>query len=487
MEVSMNHPADIAGTRLGIVRGISYGLFGKPDRFVPQARALGARILRAYFFWGQVEPHPGCYKWDAVDALLDQLDGDEEVWITLCSSSPWATRTPTDFLPPSPAHDLDAYAEFVRQTVRRCGNRVKFWQCDNEPSNTALLWAGTADEYLDQLKAMYAAVKAADPSALVVLGGCGYDVLGSPAGSEQCHFFDRLAAVGRDAFDVFDVHLYGDPYRIPAYVETARQFMRIHRYLKPIVAGEYGGPSLFEFPEVEAALQTALAQAFAAPPAPQSTESLAAQAVQDTPERLAMKVLYARMADLPPRLQMFMHGCPPELEARRHRIACRQLVMRNLLALSSGIHRTLYWNLAPEVPGPIDPYMIMHLLVGKLPLLDYRGAALDYRHPEADSFELLARQLEGVKHVARLEIGDQPTVYAFRVDRERRDPVYVLWDQRDAFDGECEPPRSVALEWSAAAARAVDALGSPQPAEVCAGRLRLQVSDTPVFVACTES
>jgi hypothetical protein len=30
------------GVRLGIVRGISYGLFGKPDEFVPQLRELGA-------------------------------------------------------------------------------------------------------------------------------------------------------------------------------------------------------------------------------------------------------------------------------------------------------------------------------------------------------------------------------------------------------------------------------------------------------------
>jgi hypothetical protein len=345
-----------ADFRLGIVRGISYGLFGKPDPFIPQARALGARIVRAYFFWGQIEPSPGDHSWATVDALLAQLDGDEEMWITLCSSSAWATRVATDFLPPSPAHQLAAYAEFVRQTVAHCGGRVRYWQCDNEPSNTELLWAGTADEYGRQLDAFSTAVKSADPTALVVLGGCGYDVLSSPAHSPQRQFFDAIVSSGRDAFDIFDVHLYGDPYRIPEYVATARQFMAAHGYQKPVVAGEYGGPSLFEFPEVETALQTALAEAFASAPAAQSTESLAAQASQNTPERLAMQALYARMATLPPRLQMCMHECPPELEAKRHRIACRQLVMRNLFALESGIQRTLYWNLAPEVPGAIDPY-----------------------------------------------------------------------------------------------------------------------------------
>ncbi len=172
-----------AGIRLGIVRGISYGLFGPPDEFLPQARGLGAGLVRAYVYWGQVERTPGEDDWSVVDALLDQLDGTEEVWVTVCSSSSWATRQPTDFLPPSPAHDLATYASFVRRLVTHCAGRVHYWQCDNEPSNTGLLWAGTAPEYLAQLKAMYAAAKEADPAASVVLGGCGYDVLSAEPGS----------------------------------------------------------------------------------------------------------------------------------------------------------------------------------------------------------------------------------------------------------------------------------------------------------------
>ena len=39
---------DPDGIRLGVVRGISYGLFGPPGEFVPQARALGAGLIRAY-------------------------------------------------------------------------------------------------------------------------------------------------------------------------------------------------------------------------------------------------------------------------------------------------------------------------------------------------------------------------------------------------------------------------------------------------------
>ena len=68
--------------RLGIVRGISYGLFGKADTLMPQLRELGASLVRVYVYWSQVEPEPGHYTFDTVDAFLDQLDGSEEVCIS---------------------------------------------------------------------------------------------------------------------------------------------------------------------------------------------------------------------------------------------------------------------------------------------------------------------------------------------------------------------------------------------------------------------
>jgi hypothetical protein len=477
---------DPPGIRLGVVRGISYGLFGAPGEFVPQSRELGAGLVRAYLYWGQVEPEPGRYTWDVVDILLDQLSGAEEVWITLCSSSPWATRQPTDFLPPSPARDQQAYGEFVGRLVRHCAGRVQYWQCDNEPSNTDLLWAGTAAEYVAQLATMYRAVKEADPAAAVVLGGCGFDVLSSEPGSAPRQFFDYLASAGRDYFDLFSVHLYGDLARIPEYLDTARQFMRAHGYLKPVVAGEHAGPQPFEFPDAMAVMQQVFAAAFAetaagAPPS-QSTGELAERAAQDTPERRAMTALYARMADLPATLQMFMAGCPAELEARRQRINCRQVVMRTMLALASDVHRTAYWNLGPEYPGPVDHHQMMHLMIGKLPLLGYTGGELAVRHPAADAFARLAGHLAGAQAVRQAGDSSRPTLRVFEVDRAGRAPLLVLWDHRDAFHGEDEPPVTVSWPWTAGPATVTDAFGQPVTGQVSGGQIRLPVSATPVFV-----
>jgi hypothetical protein len=473
----------LSDIRIGVVRGISYGLFGAPDAFAASARDLGARLLRVYVYWSQVQPRPGDWVWDTVDGILAQTPEDTELWLTVCSSSPWATRTATDFLPPSPARDLAAYGEFVGRLVGHCRGRVRFWQCDNEPSNTGLLWDGTAEEYVSQLSTMYDAVKREDPDALVVLGGCGYDALTSEAEEPPRQFFDHLVDAGRDAFDLFSVNLYGDPARVPEFIGTARAMMRAHGYLKPVVVGEHGGPVPFEFSEAEAAMGAVLAEAFTEEREAQSTESLKEQQGVETPEVRAMTALYQRSADLPPRLAMFLEGCPPELEARRHRINCRQLVTRTLLALSEDVTRMAYWNLAAEVAATVDPRQMMHLFFGKLTLLEYEDGALARRRPAADTFALLADQLDGATAVRRTTVDERPSLYVVEVERPARGPLLVLWERREAFDGETLPPDPIEWPWPDSTATVVDAFGVAVPFEVELGHIKLSITDTPVFIS----
>jgi hypothetical protein len=84
----------------------------------------------------------------------------------------------------------------VHALVTRCDGRVQYWQCNNEPSNVGLLWAGTAAEYVAQLEVLHRAVRHADPDAAVVLGGCGYDVLSSAPDGPPRRFFDYVVEHG---------------------------------------------------------------------------------------------------------------------------------------------------------------------------------------------------------------------------------------------------------------------------------------------------
>jgi hypothetical protein len=62
------------------------------------------------------------------------------------------------------------------------------------------------------------------------------------------------------------------------------------------------------------------------------------------------------------------------------------------------------------------------------------------------------------------------------------DRLLVLWRHGDSFAGEDEPPIALGWPWSASHAEVIDAFGGKQPVEVRDGRVRLEVSITPLFV-----
>ena len=469
--------------RLGIARGISYGLFGPPEQIVAPVRALGAGLVRVFVYWHQVEPEPGRFDWTSVDALMAQLTGAEEVWITVCSSSRWGTRVASDFLPSSPATDNDVYYRFLRELVSRCSGRVSYWQCNNEPSNVGLLWAGSADDYIAQLKTFERAVHDADPRAAVVLGGCGYDVLSSSADGPARRFFDRVLAEGGECFDLFDIHLYDDPTQISPHIAAVRRMMGAHGYERPIVVGEYNGPTLFQLPELNDVLQRTMAAAFTGDAGgSRSTGELAGTAKLETPERRAVKALYDAMPTLPAALQMFMVGCGRELDELRDRINCREIVTRNLFALAEGVTRTVCWQLAPEVGNYEDPFTMMELMHGKLPLLAYEDGKLARRRPAADTFSLLTRLLDDAQSVTRLDRADDPNVFAFAVERAEQGSMLVIWKNADLIYGEQDATTLLEWEWPHDTLLATEAFGTTRPAELDRGRARLAVSVTPTFL-----
>ena len=486
-----HHPA----TTFGIVRGISYGLFGQPDDWVAQARELGATLIRLYVYWSQVEPRPGEYDWQVVDRLIAQLEPDDQVWITVCSSSPWGTRVPTDFQPPSPALDDDAYERFVSALVQRFEGRVEYWQCNNEPSNHELLWSGNTAEYAHQLGGFARAVRAADPTASVVLGGCGYDALSSLDGSDARRFYETLAATSGADFDVFSLNLYGDPYSIPEHIAWARSIMQANGYEHPIVVGEYNGPTLFEFADANASLEAAMIAAFigmgdrahtstgATGTEALSTVALAERVATETPDRRALRQLYRMEERLPPSLRMFMHGAPDYLVAQRQRIARRQLVQRVVLIRAGGVDTMACWNLAPEVGDYSDPLNIMDLMFGTLALMDYRNGRIAAPRPEAETHQLIATRLTDARSVEPLAADAHALV--FRVDHGRARESVLAWLKTDDPMQEDRERRPVSIRWSQGLPKAVDAFGEVREIvwDEAGQTISLDLTATPVFIA----
>lgn len=470
---------------MGVVRGISYGLFGAPEDFGPAARELNAGLVRAYVYWGQVEPEPGRFDWTVVDRLLEQVAGWGRLWVTVCSSSPWATRTPTSFLPPSPPRDVTAYARFVAELVRRCEGRVDYWQCENEPSNAGLLWSGTSGEYAELLTTFAEAVRSVPGAGHVVLGGVGYDALSSEAGSEAWQFFDAVCDAAGASFDLADVHLYDDPRRIPGHLAAVRELLDRNGCDQPLVVGEYGGPTIFGFPEAEQAVQATMLAAFGegADTLPQGEAGEA-----EPRDRRAMRELYRRLPELPGELQQFLDGCPPEVAARRDRIACRELVTRNLTAFAQGVTTTCYWDLAPEVPDYSDPYNMLGLVSARLALLDFRAGELADAQPAAATFRMLAAVLRDAVSVERITLGDRKDVHAVTVvyPHGSEKALQVLWRDADPFAGDEDAREAFEWQWVHESIHVANAFAEAVPMPAWNhGRLAVPLSATPILLSST--
>jgi hypothetical protein len=466
------------GSPLGVAWGFLYGyLYVKPEQFMPHLRQIGGGFTKVGLFWNQIEPQKGKYDWTAVDAFVNQLNSPDEGLIAIISSSQWAVERPSALLPPAPAKNLEDYHRFIRDLVRHCKGKVRYWQNDSEP-NDPIYWSGTKEQFVAQLRVFHQAVKEADPSAVVVVGG--YDGLFGPPGAYQfprqqagLDFFDYVLKTGGNAFDVFDLHLYADPYTIMARVDIMRQKMRALGYEKPITCTEYGGPGFYGFyenlkyvslltPWTQSVLQTN-ANGF---PTPDKSGS----------NRIVE--LYKNMSALAPATQMFLLGCSPELEAKYNRIQSRDLVMRNVFALAAGVQKTLYWELKPVQS---DRDNLMTLMYGKTGMLDYENGSLQKRTPTAEAYQRMAKVFNGVRAVRQISVPGKPSLFFFEMDRGARGPAYVIWERRDAFSGEDAPPVPFDWAWTTKPPTASDALGQVVPVQVADGRLHLNVSVTPIF------
>ena len=266
---------------------------------------------------------------------------------------------------------------------------------------------------------------------------------------------------------MFDVHLYADPYTIPWRVERIREMMRAHGHEKPILCTEYDGPGFFEFPPNIAYGSAVMKWA----------QSVANGDSRGGAEEVA--ALYTKMGTLAKETQMFMEGCSADLQRKLERLQARDLVMRNMLALSAGVQKTMYWDLWHGTGRRDD---MMHLMYSKMKLLEYDGGALTKRYPLADAFERMATELAGVESVERIAVPDKPSIYLFEVKRAKRAPLFVVWEKRDAFSGEDQPSIAFEWPWVFANASATDALGNAVTAKVQDGRAHLPVSVTPVFI-----
>jgi hypothetical protein len=169
-------------------------------RHLRTAKELHVRYLRCAFSWNGIEPEPGQYDFRFWDMLVDESSRAGIELIPYVAYTPeWAAREKKNFWEQPPS-DPRTFSTFMEKLATRYRGRVHSWELWNEPDNREY-WQGTADEFAQMIIPAAQAVRRADPSVKIALGGMSY----GPA-----DFFQQLALkyhIGQ-YFDVIATHAY---------------------------------------------------------------------------------------------------------------------------------------------------------------------------------------------------------------------------------------------------------------------------------------
>lgn len=142
-----------------------------------------------------------------------------------------------------PLVDEAGYAAYVKATVSHFKGRIRYWQVLKEPAPNSRGTGGDSgimpDEAARILRVTYAAVKDADPDALVYFPGTGPRF--SAAGYNNESYFEAMLRLGAGSwFDVLGFDAYMFDVRDSALMY--RRMLRDHGLQKPIWVAQTGVP-----------------------------------------------------------------------------------------------------------------------------------------------------------------------------------------------------------------------------------------------------
>ena len=200
------------------------------------------RFAREEFDWNRVEKRKGFFDWAKFDqAVTTTYSRNIDIIGKLAYSALWASSapsgTPSSERPFFPPTFLSDYTEYATAVVSRYKDRVHVWEIWNE-QNSATYWKPGPDAagYAAMLKATYAAIKAVDPTATVLIGGL--------VGFSDSYMQAVLSNGAGGSFDGLAIHTYSN--QAPEtgmadfYIEAAQAFLKRNSLTKSLWITEVG-------------------------------------------------------------------------------------------------------------------------------------------------------------------------------------------------------------------------------------------------------
>ncbi|MBV9469948.1 MAG: endo-1,4-beta-xylanase [Abitibacteriaceae bacterium] len=182
-------------------------------------KQTGATWDRFDFWWGEMEPKKGEWKWDKADWLIDFYMRNHVNMLPILSySASWMKQSPHT------PEDYADFADYVARVVARYKDRVHYWEVWNEP-NIPTFWKPKPDPvaYTELLKAAYNAAHKADPDCVIV---------GAAANETDINWLLDIAKNGGMKYmDAISIH----PYSMadgPEEMDLSRQLQNVKTFLR---------------------------------------------------------------------------------------------------------------------------------------------------------------------------------------------------------------------------------------------------------------
>jgi hypothetical protein len=412
-------------------------------------KKLGVKNILVFIPWMVVEPSKGRFDWRIPDEIFSRFDGYEtQFLVRLTAISDWGTRKGNKraygrYNAPNIPVDMDAYRNFLEQTVRRYHDRVKYWQIENEVYGLGEFWAGTPEEYLSLLKISYQAIKKVDRSARIIPAGIALGTIDierieqlqrAPRIRSALNFIDLVLSRGQEYFDMVDIHLYYTYESIEKRVKFLRNRMSQFGYEKPIICTEVGGPDIRAFLDNREFAQL---------------QRAARKNVVLQRENLGMII------DRNPSIKVILLD---EFKDQLSLLVAEEVIKRYVSCLYCGV-RKVFWLLLTSRGGP-DP------LWEKMALVDRRG------HPNAgfSAMKRMISRLEGFESIEKLPLGERSRGYVIARGTGK---VYVVWSD----SGE-----EILLDTPLKHVSVTDGIGNARGAVAKNGKVRLELNSMPIFI-----
>lgn len=174
-------------------------------------RDLGFGWSKSFINWEGIEPEKGKFDWVDPDNIVKACAGQDLNIVMRVQWTPeWAR--PPDTMPSHPPTNPQDFAEFMRAVATRYKGKVRAYEIWNE-QNINYEWGmrnPNPAEYVEMLKAVYPAIKGADPDALVLTGGLSTTGGGGEGAMGDVLYIEGMYQAGVQGFcDAISTHPYG--------------------------------------------------------------------------------------------------------------------------------------------------------------------------------------------------------------------------------------------------------------------------------------